>query len=431
MAYTVDWFARNIFIPASDLILESAPANYILQMDSFKREIRRLEWEFDEGLAFPQILRRNLPENLSGVTYAALDVVDPIYSITFDPAIDRVTTSGSNNNIADVMVFNGVSLVTNNSAGLTYSAEVENQIYQIDGVVIDTINGEDDSFYPLGSKQRPVRSLANAQALIASRGLAPKIFILEGDVTVGPGDNIDKYDIDAEQFAVSSLTIQNGASANNVKIKNCTISNSFLGDTSTYENCLLLNCTNLRGLADDCQINGPTVITGDTFIRRGFGSPIIVPSGSGISINLVAFSGFPALFNSVAPNAISIGLQEGLFTVDSSCTDGTINLSLASGALDDNQSDLTLNIISQDQRTQGGLAQIPPAVVAAYFATENEPGETMTQFYQRLRAAVYGNVSRDAAGVETAFRADGTTPALTLVTTGDNDEPGTRTVTTN
>ena len=118
MEYEVDWINRIVFIPASALIrLEGN--DYRLLADDFWREIRRLEWEFSEGLWALSILSHNNTRTLAGETYVPENEVINQYQILFDEQIERVFLTGDNNNIVDVFIFNGVVPVSSNSAGNT------------------------------------------------------------------------------------------------------------------------------------------------------------------------------------------------------------------------------------------------------------------------------------------------------------------------
>ena len=52
------------------------------------------------------------------MTYAPFDEILNGYTITFIGGVDRVDLFGSNNNLVDVLNFNGVSVVPSNSGGL-------------------------------------------------------------------------------------------------------------------------------------------------------------------------------------------------------------------------------------------------------------------------------------------------------------------------
>lgn len=118
MAYSVDWIAKVVTIPVSDLTLVSG-TRYSLPMADFLAECRRLEWEFTEGLWAPPILdHTNAKIDFAGADYAGFDEVVNGYTITFSAPATRVDLAGSNNNIIDVLNVNGISVVPSNSAGL-------------------------------------------------------------------------------------------------------------------------------------------------------------------------------------------------------------------------------------------------------------------------------------------------------------------------
>lgn len=118
MAYTVDWIAKVITIPVGDLTLISG-TYYSLSMQDFHEEIRRLEWEFDDGLWAPQILEHtNTRLDFVGANYAPFDEIINGYTVEFGAGPTRVDLLGSNNNIVDVLIPSGVSVVPSNSAGL-------------------------------------------------------------------------------------------------------------------------------------------------------------------------------------------------------------------------------------------------------------------------------------------------------------------------
>jgi hypothetical protein len=117
VAYSVDWDTKVISVPSTDLVLVTG-SQYRLSLSAFHKEIRRLEWELNEGLSQPQILDHTNPKTIAGVTYAPFDEVINGYTVTFTGGIQRVDLVDSNNNIVDVLNYNGVSVVPSNSGGL-------------------------------------------------------------------------------------------------------------------------------------------------------------------------------------------------------------------------------------------------------------------------------------------------------------------------
>jgi len=118
MAYAVDWIAKIVVIPASDLILISG-TRYRLNMASFLAECRRLEWAFADGFwAEPILQHTDALIDFAGANYAGFDKIINGYVIQFSAPATRVDLLGSNNDIIDVLIVNGISVVPSNSAGL-------------------------------------------------------------------------------------------------------------------------------------------------------------------------------------------------------------------------------------------------------------------------------------------------------------------------
>lgn len=117
MSYSVNWISKVISIPSSDLELVSG-TRYRLVMSDFLSEIRRLESEPSQGLWAEQILSHTNAQTLAGVTFAPSDEVVNGYTIQFTGVATRVDLAGSNNNLIDVLIATGVSVVPSNSAGL-------------------------------------------------------------------------------------------------------------------------------------------------------------------------------------------------------------------------------------------------------------------------------------------------------------------------
>lgn len=118
MSYSVNWLTRVITIPTSDLTLVSG-TRYSLLMSDFLIEIRRLESEFSGGLWAAQILEHDNPKiDFAGSNYAGFDKIINNYTFQVTGAALRVDLLGSNNNLVDVVIATGVSIVPSNSAGL-------------------------------------------------------------------------------------------------------------------------------------------------------------------------------------------------------------------------------------------------------------------------------------------------------------------------
>lgn len=117
MSYIVNWVTKVVTIPTADLVLISG-TRYSLLMSDCLDEIRRLEWEFDGLWAATILDHSDTRFDFAGADYAPFDEFINGYTVEFTGEADRVDLIGSNNNLIDVLVANGVSVVPSNSAGL-------------------------------------------------------------------------------------------------------------------------------------------------------------------------------------------------------------------------------------------------------------------------------------------------------------------------
>jgi len=118
VAYSVNWITKVITVPTSDLTLVSG-THYSLDMADCLAEVRRLEWEFTEGLWAPAILdHSNTRFNFAGANYAPFDGFINGYTLQITGAATRVDLLGANTDLVDILIPTGVSVVPSNSAGL-------------------------------------------------------------------------------------------------------------------------------------------------------------------------------------------------------------------------------------------------------------------------------------------------------------------------
>lgn len=117
MAYTVNWLTKVITIPLTDLIFISGN-NYSLDVDLAHDEIRRLEWEFADGLWAEHAIEYINTQLLSGLVYSPIVKMVNGYTWFVDTTNINISMIGSNTNFLDTfMPGNGVSVLANNSAG--------------------------------------------------------------------------------------------------------------------------------------------------------------------------------------------------------------------------------------------------------------------------------------------------------------------------
>ena len=116
MAISINWSTKVITVPQADLALISTGL-YELDVDVFRQALKSLEDDAD-GMAYLDTHRHNTEVTLGGVTLARTVEIINGYTVTFENGTYAVRLTGANNNLADVMNVNSVSLRSNNSAGL-------------------------------------------------------------------------------------------------------------------------------------------------------------------------------------------------------------------------------------------------------------------------------------------------------------------------
>jgi hypothetical protein len=114
----IDWGTRIIYVYRTDSFMDDLGGGiYEMDTDAFRLALKDEE-DSEDGAPFPDTHRHNTEVTLSGVTYARIFEIINGYTVTFEDDQYAVKLVGSNNNIADVMNVNQVSLRSSNSAGM-------------------------------------------------------------------------------------------------------------------------------------------------------------------------------------------------------------------------------------------------------------------------------------------------------------------------
>ncbi|MBI2046232.1 MAG: hypothetical protein HYT28_02335 [Parcubacteria group bacterium] len=116
MALSINPITHVISIPQADLTLVSGTL-YEHDTNAFRLELKSWEDSAD-GMVQPKTHIHNTQVTLGGLTLArVIEIIAP-YTITYEDGQYAVNLIGSNNNIADKLNLNQVSVRSNNSAGM-------------------------------------------------------------------------------------------------------------------------------------------------------------------------------------------------------------------------------------------------------------------------------------------------------------------------
>lgn len=116
MALSINWATKVITVPQADLAFVSGVI-YEHDVDAFQRELSDIG-DSEIGVAHLPTHRHNTQIVLAGVTYVRSVEIINGYTVTYESGSYRVNLVGANNNIIDVLNYNNVQVVPNNSAGL-------------------------------------------------------------------------------------------------------------------------------------------------------------------------------------------------------------------------------------------------------------------------------------------------------------------------
>lgn len=330
--YSVDWFAKTIVIPVSDLTLVSG-TRYRLDMAAFLAECRRLEWAFADGLWAESILNHvDAQLDFAGSDYAAFDKVVNGYSVQFSAPATRVDLVGSNNNIIDVFIVNGISVVPSNSAGLQkvtsgsgLSVEQAKQLEEVHGQVRRTlwINPDlpDDSGN--GYQQSPYK-LVNSLIDDAEANGITTAFTL-GDITLLKAmRNMVLQGIGLPTFNAAGFSLKG------MELRLLKLDGECDGlDDYIIRDCQLNEGAGVFGYVDNCTLNGNIKLNGPSHIIGGKsnieGSGYYSIDTNGFGIQVTDWTRSLGIKN-MTSGIHTIHMNGGQLHCDVGCSGGTIHL---------------------------------------------------------------------------------------------------------
>ena len=153
MAISINWLTKVISVPKADtLLVQSSPVEIReLDLNAFRLDLKAIE---DDVEGIPQLDTHShvQPISVGGVALARVLEIINGYTVTFEDGQYAVNLVGANSNVGDVVNVNQVSVRSSNSAGLTYSKEVEDQSFVDARVYIDTTEGS--GWHPVPSRNR-------------------------------------------------------------------------------------------------------------------------------------------------------------------------------------------------------------------------------------------------------------------------------------
>ena len=331
MAITVDWGTKIINVPKADTQLVSAgpPEIRQLDIDAFRLVLKDLE-DDPEGMPFIQTHNHNQPVTVGGVTLARVFEIINGYTVTFEDGQYAVNLVGANSNISDVANVNQVSIRSANSAGLTFSDEINNQSFQ-GSVWINTSLGLPGIQFPRGSLTDPVDNWTDAVVISTSRNILR--YHLTG--TLAPDTSVDNQVIEGNDPSTATVILA-AVTTSNALFKNVAVTGVTTG-TASFQDCAIGSIAGFNGYARECIIGGTiTLNPANTVTQRfischsdvpGITRPTIDCNGADADVSIRDYTGGLTVENfSAAGRSMSIDMNSGTVEIAASCTAGTINV---------------------------------------------------------------------------------------------------------
>lgn len=328
MAISIDWGTKVIFVPKADLTLIQATPTEIreLNLNTFRLALKDLE-DSDEGMAFPDTHRHNTEVMVAGLTLARVVEIINGYTVTFEDGQYAVNLPGANSNVGDVVNVNQVSVRTFNSAGLTSSPDIEFASYQ-NAVAVDIASAWAGTLHPVGTMQKPVNNMADAMLIAEHRGLKALKLLSSMNGSVDLSNFLTRGASRSVVLTMLPHTCQHGCT-----FEALTIIGQMCGQVCSFQDCSLINLSNVQGFLIGCTLAGTIKLTGtnvniiDCVSGRtvDYGRTIIDMDGLQANLQIRRFSGGLVLKNFNAPdNRVVIDFAPGALEIDASCVAGTI-----------------------------------------------------------------------------------------------------------
>lgn len=325
-----------------------------ITMQELINGIRDFEDEF-EGMDIAKVADASGKEALGGGVYVGITVTLIDWKLKFEdrPGPDWVicnatggnlvtydTTLGTYVNPIEPASYVTVIITASSSATLQELSTLQYSSFG-GGVTVDITSSYSGTTFPVGTPQQPVNNLADAMLIAVERGFG-SIYIL-GNITIDTSGNYDHMVFIGESQTKSTLTISAGASVIGCEFRDATIL-GVLDGNSLIQNCVLSDLEYVYGIIIECILEAGTITLGGTnpahFLDCWAGAteatwPIIDCGGSGQALALQNYNGRMKITNKTGTETVSITLNAGQIWLDSTVTNGTIDISGVGTVIDD------------------------------------------------------------------------------------------------
>lgn len=332
----IEWGSTYIIkVPKSYLQVVQTTPTEILQLDinQFRLDLKDLEASIG-GISFFVTHSHVAPISVGGVTLARVVEILAPYTIEFEDGQYAVNLVGANSNIGDRVVVNQVSVRSANSAGLTFSEEINEQSFQDAAVWIDVDEGKTGTEFPRGTPTDPVNNIIDGETIAINNNFHR--IRLRGTLNTPQNLDLINYDV-VGGTPTSAIIIGDGLMVNRSSFLRCAIVGSITG-RGAYQDCSIaktLGLSGVEGIFDNCALSGP--ITLDSSATEpivfkdcvsaiaGSEKPILDCNGTQAGINFRRYSGGLDINNFNNPlGAMTLDLMGSEVVIKNTCNNGSI-----------------------------------------------------------------------------------------------------------
>jgi hypothetical protein len=347
MTISVDWDTKIISIPKVDTTLIQASPTEIreLNLNDFRMILKGLE-DGEEGMVFLDTHRHNTEVSVGGLTLARVIELINGYTVTFEDGQYAVNLTEANSNVGDNINVNQVSVRSFNSAGLISSPAIEYASFN-GGVTVDIGSSYSGTLYPIGTPQQPVNNISDALLIANTRGFTT--LYITGNITLNSGTDFDEINFVGEAKTKTIITIDVDADVSNCEFYDAEIQGTLDGG-NVLKNCLIGTISYVNGYIEQCVLKSGTITLGGSAEAHfldcwtgviGGATPIIDMGGSGQGLGMRNYNGDIVIKNKSGSEKISLDLNSGVITLDSTVTNGEIDIR-GIGHLNDNSVGATI-----------------------------------------------------------------------------------------
>ena len=309
-----------------------ASPNYVysINLTDLHQTLRDFE-DSEEGIVKPDIHEWTDPKTVGGVTLAPVIEITDFYRVEFEDGQYAVILDGANQNIADRIVANQVSIRSKNSAGLQNLDALLASAYA-GKIHVHTVKGQAGQSIPLGTRDTPVNNFEDAHAIADQLGI--KTFVVMNSTTLTTGVYTDGYTFLGDNPVNTILTLVSEPNVVNCEFQNLTVTGIFDGNNVIRE-CNVNNISYANGFIFRCSITGTISIGNgqltmlDCYSGTAGGDPgqVVYLDMGGLNNSLAVrnFSGgFHVMNYAGGTGAVSIDMASGRVILDSDVTGGSI-----------------------------------------------------------------------------------------------------------